>query len=113
MPVLEWAKIPVIFDLKEAEARFAIREFITRFASIMEPPIAQVHLMELEDIGGDHEDGEEMAGWISEACIRSIILGVLGLLAKEADEGLRKVCEIFSSAELFNLFVIVSPSRRP
>lgn len=63
-----------------------------RFACIMQPPIAKVHLIELEDISGTcPEDEDGMAGWVSEACVRAIILGVLGLLAKQDDE---KVCVV-------------------
>ncbi|KAF8222939.1 hypothetical protein L208DRAFT_1319609 [Tricholoma matsutake] len=95
IPVLKWIKIPVNFDLKEAEARFAIREFMMRFACIMETPIAKAHLMELEDIGGKCPE-EEMAGWVSETCVRAIILGVLGLLAKQNDA---KVCPVATAVK--------------
>jgi len=114
IPVLKWVEIPVKFDRKEAEARFGIREFMMRFACIMEPSIAKTHLMELEDISGEcPEDDEEMAGWVSEACVRSIILGVLGLLAKQNDESLAQVCTISLVARSVNLFVTVSLLPQP
>ena len=92
IPVPKWVEIPGNLDLKEAGARFGIREFMLRFASIMQPPIAKVHLMELEDISGTcPEDEDGMAGWVSEACVRAIILGILGLLAKQDNA---KVCNV-------------------
>jgi hypothetical protein len=104
IPALKWIKIPVNFDRKEAEARFGIREFMMRFACIMEPPIAKVHLMELEDISGKClEDEDEMVGWVGEACVRAIILGVLGLLAKQNDA---KVCVVSLVAQSVNLSVV-------
>lgn len=100
IPVLKWTQIPVTLDLKEAEARFGIRGFMMRFACIMEPTIAKVHLMELEEIIGKRpEDEDEMTGWVSEACVRAIILGVLGLLCKRNDAKVRVVLVALSAAD--------------
>jgi hypothetical protein len=113
IPVPRWNKIPVNFDIKEAEARFGIREFIMRFVRIMEPSIAKAHLVELEDISGKYpEDEEEIAGWVSEACVRAITLGVLGLLATQDDEGFAKVCVSSLAAQFQTYPVAVSLSRR-
>jgi hypothetical protein len=113
VPVPKWSKIPVNLDLKEAEARFGIREFMMRFARIMEPSIAKARLMELDDISGKYPgDEEETAGWVSEACVRAITLGVLGLLAKQDDEGFAKVW-VSSLVAVYQAYpVAVSLSQR-
>ncbi|KAG6920244.1 hypothetical protein DXG01_005013 [Tephrocybe rancida] len=80
LPVLKWTEVPTILDIRDAESRFQIREFVLRFASVMEPSIPRVLLAELEDLGCGSDD-EEMAPWVSEACVRSMILGFLGMLA--------------------------------
>ncbi|RDB25135.1 hypothetical protein Hypma_007645 [Hypsizygus marmoreus] len=87
LPLLAWTPVPTYLDLKDAEARFQIREFILRFGSIMEPKIPKSQLAELDDVGCGSRtqlDDEELAGWVSEACVRSIVLGVLGFLADKS-----------------------------
>lgn len=82
-----------------------VREFALRFASIMD--IAKGSLEELEEleternIGGnrwdeeDDDDKEELVGWVSENCVKSLVLGFLGLLADShgADEMGRAIKE--------------------
>lgn len=34
---------------------------------------------------GEEEDGEEVTPWVSEACVKAVVLGLLGMLAKEED----------------------------
>lgn len=86
--MLKWTAVPTVLDRERAEARFHIREFVLRFASIMEPAIPKAQLAELDNIGcGDEE--EELAPWVSEACARSIILGLLGMLTD--DPSMKKV----------------------
>ncbi|KAG6866769.1 hypothetical protein C0991_011428 [Blastosporella zonata] len=80
LPVLKWTQVPTSLDLHDAESRFQIREFVLRFASVMEPSIPRVQLAELDDLGCGL-DNKEMAPWVSEACVRSLILGLLGILA--------------------------------
>ncbi|KAF5380578.1 hypothetical protein D9615_004650 [Tricholomella constricta] len=80
LPVLNWTAVPTALDRDDAETRFQIREFVLRFAAIMEPTIPKAQLAELDDVGCS--DGEEeLAPWVSEACARSMILGLLGMLA--------------------------------
>ncbi|KAH0588862.1 hypothetical protein H2248_004653 [Termitomyces sp. 'cryptogamus'] len=79
LPKLKWTKVPTILDLHDAKSRLQIREFILRFASVMEPSIPRAQLAELDDLGCGPDD-DEMAPWVSEACVRSVILGLLGIL---------------------------------
>ncbi|KAG6831570.1 hypothetical protein H0H87_004789 [Tephrocybe sp. NHM501043] len=90
LPALKWTQVPTNLDLHEAESRFQIREFVLRFASVMEPPIPRNQLAELDDLGCGSND-EEIAPWVSEACVRSIILGLLGMLASSKGET-QKAC---------------------
>ncbi|KAI0268872.1 hypothetical protein BC834DRAFT_1031828, partial [Gloeopeniophorella convolvens] len=94
LPQVTWTPVPVppSFTLERALPRIAIREFVLRFGTLLD--MSRAHLEELEEIGGrrPHEfddDGEsdteqeidvEM-GWVSETCVRGILLGLLGLLA--------------------------------
>ncbi|KAF8070697.1 hypothetical protein FPV67DRAFT_1412971 [Lyophyllum atratum] len=95
LPVLKWTAVPTDLDLSDAEARFQIREFILRFASVMEPKIPKTLLAELEDVGCDRggSDDTEMAPWVSEGCVRSMILGLLGMLADKDGGSIEKVVE--------------------
>lgn len=82
-PIVRWTRLPVNLDRHEAEARIQIREFTLRFARIMEPAIAKPQLEELEEIAGKGKDCNEndgVTGWVSEACVKSILLGLLGLI---------------------------------
>ncbi|KAG5647052.1 hypothetical protein DXG03_001422 [Asterophora parasitica] len=79
---LKWSPVPTALDREGAEIRFQIREFVLRFAGIMEPAIPKAQLAELDDVGCGDEDEDEMVPWVSEACARSMILGLLGMLAQ-------------------------------
>ena len=79
-PELKWTEIPTSLNLDDAKSRLEIREFILRFASIMEPSMPRTQLAELDDLGCDSDDNE-MAPWVSDACVKSMILGLLGMLA--------------------------------
>ncbi|EKM74655.1 hypothetical protein AGABI1DRAFT_80849 [Agaricus bisporus var. burnettii JB137-S8] len=87
LPIVEWTPVPVRLPLYEAEARFHIREFVLRFADLFEPSLPRTNLEELEEIGGGRHQGrdehDDMVSWVSEFCVKSIIVGLLNLLAKE------------------------------
>jgi hypothetical protein len=94
LPILKWNELRTNLSLSEAEARIQIREFALRFAPVMGTVIAKTHLEELEDIGGrgrDSGDEDEITPWVSEACVKSIVLGLLGLLANDEEGDLEKV----------------------
>ena len=83
-----------------------IREFMVRFSSLMDKE-AKAHLDELGEIVGDgsvdwvtgegrpkkgrNASGIPLVSWVSEKCMRSIVLGLLGIYAEDATGHLRKV----------------------
>jgi hypothetical protein len=59
--------------------------------------IARGHVEELDDIGGCgkwKEGDEELPTWVSEPCVKAIVLGLLRLLADGQAESTSKVCPI-------------------
>jgi len=94
LPALKWKQVPVRLTQKQADERILIREFLLRFSDLLDPPVAKIHLEELEFIGGRSRRGDEdedANAWISEMCVKSILTGVLGLLAKDYDTHVAKV----------------------
>ncbi|KAH8994725.1 hypothetical protein EDB86DRAFT_3078077 [Lactarius hatsudake] len=71
---------------------FAIREFVLRFGRLLD--MSRAHLEELEEIGGrrphevddadsdSEQDIDVEMGWISEICLRAILLGLLNILSE-------------------------------
>jgi hypothetical protein len=109
-----------------------IREFMVRFSSLMDKE-AKAHLDELGEIIGDgsvdwvaSEDrpkkgrdasGIPLVSWVSERCVRSVVLGLLGIYAEDATGPLRKVrpplrLSHLSSATTVSFRVSKAPSRR-
>jgi len=89
LPVVKWTHVPVKLSLEDAETRLYIREFLVRFADLFDPFLSKANLEELDEIGGarcpsreDHAHAK-MASWVSESCIKSMILALLSLLEKE------------------------------
>ncbi|KAJ6475319.1 hypothetical protein C8R47DRAFT_1143038 [Mycena vitilis] len=83
LPTLKWTKLPTNLCVDEAEARFHIREFVLRF---FHKALPKAHLEELEVVGGNgrnRHDQEEIVPWVSEACLKSIILAFLNVLVEE------------------------------
>ncbi|KAI0295843.1 hypothetical protein B0F90DRAFT_1748888 [Multifurca ochricompacta] len=91
MPVSRKPKpLPKSFTLERAMPRITIREFVIRFGKLFD--MSRGHLEELEEIGGrrSHEvegnnsdseqDVDVEVGWVGETCLRSILVGFLGLL---------------------------------
>lgn len=81
-----WKRLHVPLDLCAIEDRIYIREFMLRFGKAMVPTINRNHLRELESIGGSfrgRDDFEDMTSWVSESCVKSMILGLLGFLVSE------------------------------
>ncbi|KAI9442810.1 hypothetical protein BJY52DRAFT_1216841 [Lactarius psammicola] len=93
LPKITWTPLPVppSFTLDRALPRIAIREFALRFGRLLD--MSRTHLEELEEIGGrrphevddadsdSEQDIEVEMGWISETCLRAILLGLLNLLS--------------------------------
>ncbi|KAG6896801.1 hypothetical protein C0992_005951 [Termitomyces sp. T32_za158] len=68
LPELKWTEIPTHLSLDDVKSRLEIREFVLRFASVMEPSIPRTQLAELDDLGCGSDDNE-MAPW----CIKSVV----------------------------------------
>ena len=85
--------MPFVITKVQAEERIFIREFALRFGHVMEPIIAKSSLEELEFIAGKtkNNDNDEMLAWVSEPCLRGLLLGLLGLLAKDHESDVANV----------------------
>ncbi|KAH9036738.1 hypothetical protein EDB83DRAFT_2677915 [Lactarius deliciosus] len=94
LPKVTWTPLPVppSFTLDRALPRIAIREFVLRFGRLLD--MSRAHLEELEEIGGrrphevddadsdSEQDIDVEMGWISEICLRAILLGLLNILSE-------------------------------
>ncbi|THU95371.1 hypothetical protein K435DRAFT_966477 [Dendrothele bispora CBS 962.96] len=124
LPRLHWKKHPAGIPISEFEARVQIREFMMRFAPVMGANIAKSHLEELEylnrapfsDDDDEHTDGM-LLPWVSEACLKSVILGLLGLLVEEEDSSAARVMKLAmkdirgSGANLTKMFAVLADLR--
>ncbi|KAJ7188324.1 hypothetical protein C8R46DRAFT_17418 [Mycena filopes] len=100
LPTLKWAKLRTNLSVEDAEARFHIREFVLRFFSKALP---KAHCDELEHIGGNGRnryDEDEIIPWVSEACLKSILLAFMGVLAEEETNGTIKKAIQMGSKEM-------------
>ncbi|KAJ6609867.1 hypothetical protein B0H10DRAFT_1812616 [Mycena sp. CBHHK59/15] len=95
LPTLNWTKLRTNLSVEDAEARFHIREFVLRFFS---KAIPKAHLDELEQInrsGRNRHDEEDITSWVSEACLKSILLAFLGVLSEEeTNEDIKKAIQM-------------------
>lgn len=59
----------------------------------MEPTISKSSLEELEFIAGKTENtgNDDMLSWVSEHCLKGLVLGLLGLLIKDHEPDVAKV----------------------
>lgn len=78
-----WTSVDTALSQNDAEERINIREFALRFSSTL--GLSRSHLDELDEIrptrirNVDDED-DELVPWISEACLRSLLLGLLNMV---------------------------------
>lgn len=95
--------MPYMITQAQAEERIFIREFVLRFGHIMEPIIAKSCLEELEFIAGKAKKNDDngMVAWVSEPCLKGLVLRLLGLLAKDHET------EIAKASNYHNLGYIV------
>ena len=92
LPQLKWTPVPCVITKVQVEERIFIREFALRFGHVMEPVISKSSLEELESIGGKTKDNDnKMLAWVSEPCVKGLVLGLLGLLAKDHEPEVAKV----------------------
>ncbi|KAI3618778.1 hypothetical protein WG66_016655 [Moniliophthora roreri] len=85
LPSVKWTKLPINLSLDEAEARIQIREFVLRFENTVGRSIARSHIEDLERIGRIAGEDDMPCTWVTEACVKAIIVGLLGTLADEED----------------------------
>ncbi|KAF8627803.1 hypothetical protein AX15_004229 [Amanita polypyramis BW_CC] len=86
IPLQNWKQLHIPLDSSAMEDRIYIREFMLRFGTVMNPTINRSYLEELELIGGGFRrrgEVEDIQPWVSESCVKSMILGLLGLLITE------------------------------
>lgn len=104
LPLLKWRRVPINLTLDEAEDRIFIREFLFRFGDIMDPPIAKSHLEDLEALGGRKNDAEDDAAlaWVSEPCLKALLIGLLGHLAQDRGDETGKVSLLNFSPKYFS-----------
>lgn len=97
------------------EERMFIREFMVRFSSLMDKE-ARAYLDELEEIVGDGSvdwvtSGDRstkgrnaldipLVSWVSEKCMRSVVLGLLGIYAEDSTGPLKKARPSSQSSSL-------------
>lgn len=94
LPTLKWTPLAINLTQEEANERICIREFALRFGDFLDPVPAKSHLEELELIGGRQrrqDDDGDATSWVSDMCIRSLIISILGLLAKDSQVEIAKV----------------------
>lgn len=94
LPALKWTPVPVKLTQNQADERIFIREFILRFSESLDPVITKTHIDELERIGGSlrvHDEEDDTVGWVSEMCVKAMVMSLLGLLAKDHDNDISRV----------------------
>ncbi|KAG7098850.1 hypothetical protein E1B28_000753 [Marasmius oreades] len=91
LPKVRWQSLPVNLSLEEVEARMQIREFVLRFERTVGRNIGKGNLEELECITGNNV--EDTTNWVSEGCVKAVILGLLGTLADEEDGAAARVIQ--------------------
>ncbi|KAI0690517.1 hypothetical protein BC835DRAFT_1521597 [Cytidiella melzeri] len=94
MPKPVWTRVATDLTLDSAETRIHIREFAVRFASVLQ--LTNTQLEELDEISGDNlgeamewdnveTEDVEIISWVSDTCAKSIILGLMDVIADGAD----------------------------
>jgi hypothetical protein len=104
LPPPAWYSLPVNVSLPSAVSRMQIREFVLRFADVLDK-VGKGCLEELECVAGTHargrgdEDDEgDNCEWVSETCVKSLCLTLLGTIAKDATGDAAMVSDSFHSS---------------
>ncbi|KAF8829022.1 hypothetical protein HHX47_DHR3000885 [Lentinula edodes] len=87
-PNVTWSPLPTQLKVNDAEDRIFIREFILRFSGIPGMALTRNQLEELEFIAGTHDlsdDENDYVDWVSETCVKSLVISLIGVLAAEED----------------------------
>lgn len=96
-PPQVWNAVPTSLSLQQAEERLHIREFLLRFASIMDGRVPKTYLDELEELdtsSGGRED-ESCPAWVSDMCLRAMLIGMLCLFQSDKEPEVNTVRLIF------------------
>lgn len=94
LPKPVWTRVATDLTITDAETRLHIREFCLRFASPLQ--LTHNHLDELEEPSGDNlgpaggwdidvDSDQDIIAWVSEFCAKSVIQGLLDVIATGAD----------------------------
>ncbi|KAF9501951.1 hypothetical protein BDN71DRAFT_1438703 [Pleurotus eryngii] len=100
LPSLKWKAVPTDLNYEQALLRFEIREFVLRFGILFPFPVSKSHMEELNAVEGKHgstgdeEDYEPLHGWVSEGCVKSIIIGLLGFLVDDKHAAVAKAIKL-------------------
>lgn len=113
LPPIIWTSVATNLNLEEAEMRFQIREFTLRFACVMEPTISRTHLGELDGIRSSTRGSEDMTGWVSETCVRSLLLGTLYLLVDIDKGSIEKASTVSGDWPVLNADSVPSSQSEP
>ncbi|KAF8444543.1 zinc-finger domain of monoamine-oxidase A repressor R1-domain-containing protein [Boletus edulis BED1] len=78
-----WTSVGTALSRTEAEERVNIREFALRFSPVLD--LSRSHLDELDEIKLSRtrnleDDDEDLIPWVSEACVKSLLLGLLNMI---------------------------------
>ncbi|KAJ3811480.1 hypothetical protein F5876DRAFT_64749 [Lentinula aff. lateritia] len=88
-PNVTWSPLSTQLKVKDAEDRIFIREFVLRFSGMPGMALTKTQLEELEFIAGTHnlsdDDENVYVDWVSETCIKSLVISLIGVLAAEED----------------------------
>lgn len=83
-----WTSVGTALSCAEAEERINIREFALRFSSVLE--LSCSHLDELDEIRFSRsrnveDEDDDLVPWVSETCVKSLLLGLLNMLDAKGD----------------------------
>ncbi|KAF8554735.1 hypothetical protein OG21DRAFT_1508623 [Imleria badia] len=83
-----WTSVGTALSRTEAEERINIREFALRFSSVLE--LSRSHLDELDEIRlprnrNLEDEDDDLVPWVSEACVKSLLLGLLNMIDVKGD----------------------------
>jgi hypothetical protein len=97
LPRVTWTPIQTSLSYDDLLARMHIYAFVSRFSPTFAHPLSKAHLGELERVNGDTNeevDEGELTKWVSENCAKSIVMGLLDVVANDSgmQDDEKKVC---------------------
>ncbi|KAG2345520.1 hypothetical protein BDR05DRAFT_960429 [Suillus weaverae] len=105
LPRALWTPVRTHLSLQGAEARIYIREFALRFL-----PLSRSHHDELEvlsrsrrDFDDDDEEDGDLEHWVSEGCVKALLIALLGMIEVDAKILSTTVNALHQQAFLFKI----------